>query len=39
MPVPVRSRQCKLDVKRAQKRGKDMSKLKTLSDLLIGGLT
>ncbi len=36
MLTPVRSRQFKRDVKRAHKRGKDMTKLKTLLELLIG---
>ena len=35
MLVPVRSAQFKRDVKRVQKRGKDMAKLKDLLTLLI----
>lgn len=35
MLVPVRSRQFKRDVTRVRKRGKDMTKLKTLLDLLL----
>ena len=35
MLVPVRSAQFKRDVKRVQKRGKDMARLKTLLTLLI----
>lgn len=35
MLIPVRSSQFKRDVKRVQKRGKDMAKLRTLLDLLI----
>lgn len=35
MLKPVRSSQFKRDVKRAQKRGKDMAKLRTLLGLLI----
>ena len=35
MLTPVRSSQFKRDVKLAQKRGKDMSKLRTLLELLI----
>ena len=35
MPIPVRSTQFKRDVKRAKKRGKDLSKLRTLLSLLI----
>ena len=37
MRQPVYSGQFKRDVKQAQKRGKDMEKLKTLLALLIGG--
>jgi len=33
--IPVRSTQFKRDVKRAKKRGKDLSKLRTLLSLLI----
>ncbi|MGJ7457498.1 type II toxin-antitoxin system YafQ family toxin [Halomonas sp. MA07-2] len=35
MLTPVRSSQFKRDVKKVQKRGKDMTKLRTLLDLLI----
>ncbi len=35
MLIPVRSTQFKRDVKRAKKRGKDLSKLRTLLSLLI----
>lgn len=35
MLIPVRSSQFKRDVKRVQKRGNDMAKLRTLLDLLI----
>ena len=37
MLTPIRSSQFKRDVKRAEKRGKDMGKLRTLLTLLIQG--
>lgn len=38
MPTPVRSGQFRRDVKRAEKRGKDLRKLRDLLRLLVDGV-